>query len=52
MAENNSESHFFSRNIANNMIPESPLNKTVPLMEVICGGGGGGGVVWVHWDPR
>ena len=39
---------FFSGNIAN-MIPESPLNKMVPLTEDHGGGGGGGGV---HGDPR
>ena len=47
MAEMSCESQFFSGNIAN-MIPESPLNKMVPLTEdhvcvCVCGGGGGGG---------
>ena len=42
MAETSSESQFFSGNIAN-MIPESPLNKMVPLTEDHGG---------VHGDPR
>ena len=42
MAEISSKSQFVSGNIAN-MIPESPLNKMVPLTEDHGGGGGGGG---------
>ena len=38
---------FFHSNIAD-MISESPLNKTEPLMEDHGGGGGGG----VHGDTR
>ena len=35
------------------MIPESPLNKMVPLTEDHGGGGGGGGGGGaVHGDPR
>ena len=44
MAETSGESHFFSGSIAN-MIPESPLNKMVPLTEDHEGG-------VVHGDPR
>ena len=40
MAEISSESHLF---FSGNMIPESPLNKMVPLTEDHWGGGGGGG---------
>ena len=48
MAEINSESQFFlSRNIAN-MIPESPLNKMVPLMDDHMGEGGAWGHPFTH----
>ena len=40
MAENRSESQFFSGNIVD-MILESPLTKMVPLMKDHGGGGGG-----------
>ena len=46
MAVISNESQIFSCNIAN-IIPESPLNKMVPLMEDHGDGGGGGG--WGAW---
>ena len=48
MAAISGESQFFPSNIIN-MIPESPLNKMVPLMEDQ-GGGGGGLILWnIDW---
>ena len=52
MTEISSEPQFYflSGNIAN-MIPESPLNKMVPLTEDQGEGGGGGGGGGGSWGP-